>query len=220
MTIHDLISEHDQRKVVISGTITPSKVKNIPAYKIRVDAQNIPLDDTLSQAFTENQRLAYRAFNPTGKTDAIIDITSRETGIVVEVEAGLKETSFILPGPKIQLHDVQAQISLLPNTLLLRDLYGRVDQGTLNMNGDFDLDERMKTRGYHLTLNGQDIEIPQLLKFFPATLHERLAPWDIRGTVDAKATMKRSASDQPIQYNAAINLNRNVVTSHLLSLPV
>ena len=84
LTIHDLISEHDQRKVVISGTITPSKVKNIPAYKIRVDAQNIPLDDTLSQAFTENQRLAYRAFNPTGKTDAIIDITSRETGIVVE----------------------------------------------------------------------------------------------------------------------------------------
>ena len=63
----------------------------------------------------------------------------------------------------------------LPNTLLLRDLYGRVDQGTLNMNGDFDLDERMKTQGLSShTQWPKTSRFPQLLKFFPATLHERL----------------------------------------------
>lgn len=219
LTVHQLTSEHHDRKVTITGSITPSKSKDVPNYDIRINAENIPLNQTLAQSFEEPQRLAYQKLDPTGKIDAVISIKTGKTGkteVIRKVEATLQQTSFVLPNTAIRLQEAQGHIMLYPQTLLLRDLQGQLEQGTLHINGDFELDDQMRQTSYRLTMNGHEVGIPQLLTFFPTTLHERLAPWKIQGSVGLKATIKRAKDQQNLQYSAIIDLNHNVMTPPFL----
>ena len=216
LTIHQLTSEHQDRKVTITGSVKPGNIKDLPDYDIRINAEKIPLNQTLAQSFNETLQLTYQKLDPTGKIDAVISIKTGKTEVIREVETTLQQASFILPNTNIRLENAQGHLMLYPQTLLLRDVQGQLDQGTLRINGDFELDDQMCQTSYRLTMNGHEVGVPQLLTVLPTTLNERLAPWDIQGSVDLKATLKQAKDQNDLQYSTIIDLNQNIVTPPFL----
>ena len=82
MIFSDIVSQTDKGRITINGQIQSRQSAN-PDFDIRINAENVPLDNELTQALPEKQKQLWKRLNLGGVVDSDIKYVPRKTGHLV-----------------------------------------------------------------------------------------------------------------------------------------
>ena len=208
--LSNIISQVNERRICLNGEITNSD-EDKSVYDIEIDVNNIPLDSTLEEVLSEENRKLYTQINPEGMVDGNISVSSQGLGYLDYTadlsfkDSSLKSEQFPLP-----ISDISAQVVFAPDMIDIKSFSGQYGENRISVAGQFYPDVEQENSSYQIFLNSEEMVLnndvydllPESLKIFI----EKLEPG---GEVNLNAVLNKGKEGKPLDYTITINCLNN-----------
>ncbi len=199
VTLEDVISIQGPREIRLNGRVTEIGSPH-PKFNITIDANSIPIDETLMAAMPARQRPFYDSFQLQATTDVRITVFPNEVGrraVEYIAWAVIRDASVAYEKFPMPLSDVFAKATLTPDLIILEQMQGRHGQGEVRVSGKiWPITDRRTEMGYCLRLEAERLELkPEWMACLPdkaRRIIERLHP---TGQVNIEADLNRLSGE-------------------------
>jgi len=225
VTLENVTSTHDQRRIRLDGQVTDIASAR-PRFNIVIDANSIPIDDTLMAALPEQQRRFYESFELDAVTDVRVKVFPNEVGrrpVEYIAWATLRGASVAYERFPIPLMEVYAKATLTPDVIVLDEMRGRYGQGRVSVRGHiWPVTDRRSQLGYCLRLDAQRLELkPEWMAALPEAIRNAIGRLSPTGQVDVQADLNRDSTDPACPANrVVVDCLGNGVTFDLFPYPI
>ncbi|MBN1818192.1 MAG: hypothetical protein JW828_12600, partial [Sedimentisphaerales bacterium] len=206
--LKDVVSQEKDRRILLNGAVTEIQSEH-PRFNIIIDANNIPIDDTLKTALPAQQREFYESFQVDATTDVRIKIFPNEVGrrpVEYIAWATIKDASLVYEKLPLPLTGVFARAKLTPDVVILEEMRGQNGEGTVHASGYiWPITDRQEQTGLCLTIQARELELKeQWLGSLPekaAKVVEQVHP---TGRVNIDAQLNRNTPPQSCLDNRVV----------------
>ncbi len=223
ITVSDVTSQANDRKIIINGKVTAYKTER-PIYKISVKAKDIPLDSTLARSLPDKESDFYNQLNMTGLADADIKIFTPEqnsgrTSFIADVS--LKKTSLKANDFPIAVSNVSAKTVITPDAIQIEDFTGRYNQALVSLTGRiWPADKAQKSR-YNLSLNAEHAQLnDELISLLPQRLKNIVSELQPEGEINLTVNMNKTGGEDLPDYKITMDCCGNSVNFEPFTYPI
>ncbi len=214
--VSDVVSHIDQGRIIFNGKVTDYSTDR-PNYNLTIKANDVPIDSTLLRSLPANQGDFFNRFEISGLTDANAVVFSpvEEPGAVsFRAELALRNTSLRINNRLFQmsrekplvLSDVSANVVLLPETTVIKDLTGRYDRSVVSLSGEMQLTEKTQPSYYYLTLNASRAQwSDDLIGLLPASIGKIVTQCQPEGELNLSGYLNKTAGQEQPDYKITID---------------
>jgi len=205
----DLRADGNGGQIRLDGKVTGRKTET-PVYYISIDANDIPLDATLSRALPEQYRSLYGRFDVNGLADVrarVFTISDANDGEPTSflADVSLKKTSLRMDELPLPVSDISAEASVTPDSLSIKKLSGRYGPGQVTLTGGVRLARDGKSRQYSLKIATRETPLDEaVLGLLPESIRTPISMFRPEGAVNLLLDLKRTDSNAPIDYEATV----------------
>jgi hypothetical protein len=199
VTLEDVVSRYDgdDRMIRLNGTVTEIDSER-PQFNMVIDANNIPIDSTLSAALPPQQREFYERFEVNAITNSRITVFPNEVGRrIVEyiAEVSIEDASMIYSEFPLPLTNVDVDAQLTADKVLLRMMTARSGDGRVDVTGDiWPATERVPKTGFCLSVDAEKLELnDEWLCTLPEEVGQVAARLRPRGRINVAANFNVDA---------------------------
>ncbi|MBN1124953.1 MAG: hypothetical protein JXA82_08095 [Sedimentisphaerales bacterium] len=206
--LRDVVSRKEDRAIHLNGAVTEIKSEN-PRFNIVIDANNIPIDDTLKAALPTRQREFYESFQVDAKTNVRIKIFPNEVGrrpVEYIAWATINDASLVYEKFPLPLIHVYARAQITPDVVILEEMKGRNGEGTVQVSGYvWPINDRRDQTGFCLQINAQQLELKeQWLGSLPEKTAKVIEQVHPTGHVNIDAQLNRNAPQDACHDNRVV----------------
>ncbi len=132
----DFTGRREEAMVVINGRAERGRKSGID-FDLQLEAEAIPLDETLEAALPDQARLAYARVTPSGRADVSGKIQSNEgtPSFIYQLDTQLRDLEVSISEPKMHLVEGKARMRLSPNRIEVPEFHCRLGASPLIANG-------------------------------------------------------------------------------------
>lgn len=179
---------------------------------VQIDAQDVPLDDRLYHALSEEDRLLWKRFNPRGAAHLGIRLRRPGGGEAVpnpwdtHVSADLLEADMLFAEFPYPLQKVTGRIELTPHRIELHDVVGRQDDAVVRLKGFATMGEVAEPQA-EIHLDASDLRLDGVLAgALPPEGKGAFAEFQPEGTVQLSGTVALQDPNQGLVYDLRAKL--------------
>ena len=214
ITISDLVSQYNGRKITLNGKVTERSTDR-PIYDLSISAKDVPLDSELAAALPAKQRNFYKQFEMAGLADAEIKIFTPEPNIgpaSFVSDVYLKQTSLKVEEFPIRISDVSAKVVVSPDSVIFENFTGRYDQGSVSLTGRIWPTDEAENGRYCLTVRAEQMEISDgLIELLPKPLQKIASGLQVKGKINLSADLNKGGADDCPDYKLIVECLGNSV---------
>ncbi|MHC4574703.1 MAG: hypothetical protein ACYS76_11325 [Planctomycetota bacterium] len=207
ITVSDVISQYNGRKIVIDGKVAAHHGDR-PLYDVSVRARNIPLDPTLAACLSDRQRCLYDGLNITGLADAEIQVLTSEDGPAaadVTADITLRKACLKLYDLPMVLSDVSVRTVVRPDLIRIRSLRGNSGDTLVSLTGRIWPGADSKELRYDLVLQGEKAPLnDDLFGLLPASLGTIVHGLRPKGKINYRVDLNKAAGYLRPDYKIAV----------------
>ncbi len=221
----DAHARQGQGKLRVRGAVT-DVLGDVPAFDVSVEAEQIPVDDTLQRSLGELApvRRMWNAFSPrNGRIDAVLSLAASggappapSMDLVLHGVSGsftgFEQSDGSAPlGFPFAIDDVRGSIHLRPSRVVIADLEGkRADGGTVHINGAIEgVDDAPDQRSMRLEIDGTGLAfsdelrtaVDTVLRGEGAAIYDRFSP---QGRSDARVAIDVHSGTAPTEVHVTL----------------
>ncbi len=199
VVVSNLVSDCNERKIIINGQVT-SPGQQTPIYNIKIQSSDIPLDSTLEQALTEEQRQYFRQVCMGGVADANIEVFTAADGspeVDWRASVSLKDATLKAGRLPMAIEDAKGRVVFTPSNIEIKELVGSCGEHTVKLAGNILSDANEPS--YELQLTGTDAEVNgKVLELFSEKMRAFLTAAQASGRINYRADIaSRPAAKEP-----------------------
>ena len=223
ITVSDLVSQVNERKITLNGKVTEHNTDR-PIYDISIEANNIPLDSTLTASLPAKKRRFYDRFDMAGLANADIKIFTPEQNVgqtTFIADVYFKETSLRINQSPPRISDVLAKAVLTPDLIHIQNLTGRYGQGLVSLTGQIWPADGTEQLRYHLALHTERTELNEdLFGLLPAPLEKLVAELQPVGKINLTADLNNTGGADYPDYRITVDCLGNSVNFEPFPYPL
>ncbi len=223
ITISDVISQVNGRKITLNGKVT-ARSTDRPIYDILIKAIDIPLDSTLASCLSHKQRDFYNRLDMTGLADADIKVFTPKqdfgpTSFIADVS--LKRTSLKVDDFPLLISGISAKTVITPDLIQIEEFTGRHNRALVSLTGRIWLDAEARQPRYCLLLHAERTELnDELISLMPASLKKIVSELQPKGKVNLTANLNKTDSEGCPEYKITVSCPGNSINFEPLPYPV
>ena len=221
----DLAVKEQEYQIRMDGKVAAHNTDK-PIYYISIDANDLPLDETLRQSLPEQYRALYERLDINGLADVRARVftnndANRPEPISFLADVSLNKASLKMDGLPGVVSDLSAEVSVTPDSVSIRKSAGRYGQGDVTLNGGMQFAREESARYYHLSVATKGTLLDEtLLDMLPESIQESVAAFHPEGTVNLAVDFKKSDTNEPADYTVSVECLGNKVNHELFSYPL
>ncbi len=223
ITVSDVISQVNDRKITLNGEVTACSTAR-PIYDISVKANDIPLDSTLTSSLSDKQSDFYNRFDMTGLADADIKIFTPKqdfgpTSFIADVS--LKKTSLKADDFPLVISDISAKTIITPDLIQIEDFTGRHNQALVSLTGRIWPGDEAQQPRYCLLLHAEQTQLnDDLISLLPESLKKIVSELQPKGKVNLTANLNKTDSDDCPDYKITVDCAGNSIDFESFPYPI
>jgi hypothetical protein len=225
ITVSDVVSTVGDRRIALNGEVT-RRSSDAPLYYFSIDANNVPLNDTLYESLPPQHRKMCEQFDAVGVADVWARVFSRNDQNEVGPVSFLADVSLDLETFKpallpFALTDVKAQAAVTPELLDLKRLDGRRDQSELTATGHVRFAAGAAGQQVQLRVSAENVAVDKtLVGMLPESLEKRVAAFHLGGGVDVTVDYRQVDGNAPPDYTVAVDCLANTIAHERFAYPL
>jgi hypothetical protein len=224
ITATDIVSVAGDRRIALAGEVTHRR-SEAPLYYISIDANNVPLEDTLYDALPPQYQQMCRQFDADGVTDVRARVFTRTEANEVGPISFLADVSLHLDSLKLTslpltLSQVEGKASITPDVLELKRLSGRYADSAVTATGHMQLvgDDGQPVR---LQVTAENVSIDEtLVGMLPEPLEKQIAAFRPGGRSTLAVDYRRADSNAPPDYAVTLECLDNTIAHETFAYPL
>ncbi|MBN1505788.1 MAG: hypothetical protein JW955_03025 [Sedimentisphaerales bacterium] len=204
----DIVSRAGGRWIQVDGRI--ARQEGGPwIYSVSIDGNDIPLDAVLAKSLPEQYRKLYEQFDAHGTADVRAKVFTPDDANDEEAVGFLANITARMDSLKPQrlplmISDASADLSVTPESLNVKSLTGRYEDGTVSLAGGARLAHGgLPQVWFKATAEGMPLE-DGAVDLLPEPLRQRVADFDPRGKVNLAIDVRRSDGNEPLDYTIVV----------------
>jgi hypothetical protein len=208
IALTDVISHTETLSIQLNGQIHNYRSVH-PQHNLRVQATSLPLDNTLGQALSPQQRAAYRALQIQGTTHADVYIRTDPNDpkpASIYTNLSFQNASLLAPGIQSPFDHIYGQAVLSGKSITLQDLKGQYAGNPVSISGNITLDAESHPSAFDLAISSEGMQIADFLTALPERASQvivnQLRP---QGKIALSAQISQKDPKEPIQYEAVLD---------------
>jgi len=216
VVLSNLVSDTNTTKILLDGTVGQVDSSS-PDFDLAIQAQDVPLDETLAHSLGSSRRALYDPLQMSGRVDAAIKVFTNpgeltHGGVGFRAEVALKDASLRVCNGQVQLDHANGHAVLTPTSVALKDLDGLYGQAQVRLSGTVCQGIGSPVVGYHWSVQGRQMSLSDLVAALPPACQEAVGRFHPTGPVDVNATLERSDPNDPLGYHVQVHcLNDRMV---------
>ncbi|MCP4709751.1 MAG: hypothetical protein GY869_14100, partial [Planctomycetes bacterium] len=197
--VQSLVGYHEQSKVSFTG-----KMHRSGSYNISITGEPLIFDQSLREAFGEQEKQFWDKYNPSGSADLKLDFTGQSSELSFSSEtsgqdykAVIKPKDFHLEMAnfKYPLNNITGMIVAEPNHIGLHDLVSIKGAQRIRLNGEIARQGLIKD--YNLQFQATELEMDEQLEAaLPARLQKLWQTYEPGGRLDMDLTIESQQHDE------------------------
>ncbi len=235
VTVSDVISQADGRKITLNGKVTNCSAEQ-PIYDISAEAKDVPLDSTLVSSLSDKKSDFYNRLNMNGLADANIKIFTPEhpaaaqdfgpTNFIADVFLKKASLSLGLLTDKAEdlplvISDISAKTIITPDLIQIEDFSGRWNQTPVSLTGRIWPSDEARKSSYSLLLSAEQMELnSESISFMPQSLKKIVSELQPKGKVNLTADLNKTGSDNYPDYKITVDCPGNNIFFELFNCPI
>jgi hypothetical protein len=223
--VSDMVSQANRRHIEIDGKVT-GRSGDRPVYYLTIDANDVPLDDTLAAALPPSYRRLYGQYDANGVADVRARIFTREEANDVEPITFFADVFLALDSLQphelpTALSDVSAAVSITPDSLNFKEFIGRYDQSLVTAAGNVQLGDERTPRQVQARIAAQEVSLnEEVIGLLPEALAERVARFHPEGKVNLSVDLKSADANDALDYAIAVECLGSRIKHERFAYPV
>jgi len=229
ITISDVISQVNDRKITLNGKVTAYSTDH-PVYDIAIKADDIPLDSTLASSLSGSRRNFYNQLNMTGLADTDIKIftppalsceskSGGPTAFIADVS--LKKTSLKADDFPLLISDISAKTVITTDLIQIEDFTGRHNQALVSLTGRIWPGDEAQQPRYCLLMNAEQTQLnDELISLMPAPLKRIVSELQPKGKVNLTTNLNKTDSSHCPDYKITVDCPGNSINFEPFPYPV
>lgn len=209
--INNLISNPDERKIVINGAITKLSA-SMPEYNLLIEAKNIPLDDILINSLPKNQQHCYQQLELNGITDAVIKVFTPEDGSVPAdfiANTVFRDCNVSVKKIGMNLSSVSGMTEITSDYIQIQNMTGKYSKGTVYIAGKVWPGTNINQLKYNIALNAKKVQLTsELFDLLPVKSKNIISKLHLAGDLNYKGYVKKDIDTEP-DYKITIDFLGN-----------
>lgn len=206
ITLTDVVSHTDTLSVQLNGQIRNYRDPH-PQHDLLVQADSLPLDNTLGQALSPQQRAAYKALQIQGTTHADVYIRTdpndtRPASIYTYLS--FQNASLLAPGIPLPFDHLHGQAVLSAQSITLQDLRGEYSGNPVCISGNITLNEQSQAKAFDLAISSEGMQISDFVTALPDRVKRAITKLQAQGKVAFSAQISQTDPSETIQYEAIL----------------
>lgn len=208
ISILDVVSQYDGRKININGKVTNCNT-DLPGCDILVRAADIPLDTTLGASLPAGQRRFYSQLNVTGTGDADIKIFTTPqdpTNATYIADVSLRQSSMKMSEDSPVVSKVSAKAAITADSVDIKQFDGFIGDSAISLSGKVWMGQR-EGEGfqYCLSLGSDDAVLSEeLFGMLPAKLAKILHRLNPQGRIKYRADLDNAPGRNCSSYKVKV----------------
>jgi hypothetical protein len=223
ITFSNVVSQADERKIIIDGRVEQPEVGQA-TYDLIVRGQNIALDETLKESLPPAQRDLYSTLEMSGLMDAEIKIFSdrdaggltRYSAEVFPKDACLKSKEFPL-----QICGISGKALVTSDLLQVEGLRAQYGDGEVTVTGRLWPGTEEKKAGYCLSVRAEGTGLTDdLIGILPRTAAEAIRELRPEGKINFTVDLSKDAPTGCEENRVVVECLGNGINWDILSYPL
>ena len=208
----DLVSQVDDRKIVLDGEVVTSGEKQ--AYDLSAIINNIVLDSTLEAALPAKQKDLFRRFDPCGLASGRINISAQAEGPVsFTADLSFEEASMKFDKLPLPITDISAKAVFSPDSVVVKEFSGRYRDGSISMTGRIQPNEELGKPLYDISMTFDDAELnDDLFDLMGESTKKIIAEWKPAGRVNLVADLDKESPSEAANFTVSVECLGNTVS--------
>lgn len=201
ITLENVVSRYDtdNRVIRLNGRVEAIESEQ-PRFNMVIDANDVPIDETLRAALPERQRRFYEHFDMDAVTDAVISVFPNEVGrrpVEYIAEVRIRDASMVYREFPLPLTNVDVDAQLTADKILLKRMTARHGAGRLEVHGDiWPVSDRVSTPGFCLSVRAEALELDEeWMRGLPDEATRAMAQLRPKGPINLSATLNVNSPD-------------------------
>lgn len=224
ITATDVVSVAGERRIALAGEVTGRR-SDAPLYYISIDANNVPLGETLYDALPPQYQQMCRRFDASGVADVRARVFTRTEANEVGPISFLADVSLHLDSLKVgslpfTLSQVKGEASVTPEVLDLKRLSGRYADSAVTATGHMRCagDDRQPVR---LQVTAENVSIDEtLVGMLPEPLAKQVAAFRPGGRSNLAVDYRLADSNAPPDYTVTLDCLDNTMAHETSAYPL
>jgi hypothetical protein len=210
----NVISQIDDRKIALNGSIETSETGGPATYDFIIKVNDIPFDTNLQAALTDKQKNLYKQLSPVGLTDGWIKISRQDSGPAgFTADLSFKKTSLKLDQFPLPVSDITAKAIFTPYLIVIKEFSGIYCDESVSLSGHVQLDQEYRQSNYQLVLKlAQTLLSDDLFDLMPEALRKIITELKPEGRVNLIADLDKESFTKPPDYGITLECLGNNVT--------
>ena len=223
--VSDVVSKAGPRRIEIAGKVT-GRSSGRPIYYLTIDANDVPLDETLAAALPRSYRRLYDQYDANGVADVRARIFTREEVNDVEPVTFFADVSLALDSLQpetlpVGLSDVSAAVSITPDLLNCKEFRGRYGQSLVTLAGNVQMAEGNTARQVQARVTAQDVLLnEEVLALLPEAFQRQVARFHPHGKANLSVDLKTVDANEPLDYAIVVECLGNSIKHERFSYPL
>ncbi|HLB72504.1 MAG TPA: hypothetical protein VJJ98_00650, partial [Sedimentisphaerales bacterium] len=206
--ISDIVSQTDGRRIALDGKVAGQGTEKL-GYDMSINANNIPLDQTLRAALAPRQRDLYDQFKPAGLADGTIKLSKSpqpELTPTFTADLSFKQASLTSDRLPLAVSDVTAAAIFEPDLIDIKSFAGRYGDTPVSLKGQIWPGYENQPSRYSLALEFNDTILnDDLFELLPESAAKIVADFRPEGKIDLTAEMSKLEPNDSADYRFVIN---------------
>ncbi len=224
VVVSDVVTHGDGPWVRLDGKVM-ARHTDSPIYHITIDANDVPLDETLRDALPSQQRHLYRQFEANGFADVHAKVFTADPNgggpVTFLADVSFEDTSLKVEGLPAALSDVAAEASLTPEFLNISKATGRYGQSQVDLTGALRFSDSGQMRQYHLEVVTKETLLDEkVIDLLPASMKEPVSLFQPQGPVNLAVDLTKVDVNGPPDYSITVDCLGNRITCKYFAYPL
>jgi len=231
ISIQNVRGEHSGASIMLEGWLAQPNACAEGSFFIR--GSDVPIDEALFAALRPSHQAIARRFGPTGRVDLEVILqrpaceSATPSNWSSQVTVDLDHTGASFDAFPYPLEHLTGEVVIAGDHAEIHDVRGRPVSASdspapasVSINGQVIYDGGGMT-GIDIRVDGRDLPIDdRLLRALPDRMHERVAPFEPKGTFDVKSALSFDPRSRSVVHRTNISLRDAAIRHRDLALPI
>ncbi len=225
IVVTDVVASGGDRRIKLDGEVI-ERGTGRPMYRIRVDADGIPLDSRLWQALPESYRVLAARFDAGGIADvhAMVftdDEISDPFPISFTADASIREGSLQMDSWPVRLTNVSGRASITPGSATIEDCIGYYRESEVHLAGGMQFGGNDRPGQYRLNLRTKQTPLDDtVLGLLPESMRRHVLAFRPEGAVDVAIDYQKADASEPADYEISVACLGNRINHERFPYPL